>query len=508
MQAPNIQFGYLVPEIILTATGILVAAVAAAERRGRAVRPPASFVIALLGSGAAFAAVFYQHTWLLFGSPAVTVAGALAVDGLSAFFKMLCILASVTAALLTQAYHRPIRNVGEFYSLLVFAELAMCLLVSATELITIYLALEFLSLVSYVMAGYLKEDARSNEASIKYFLYGAVSAGVMLYGMSILYGIGRTTDLGLLVNRIAEYPGVTPALVIATAMISVGFLFKIAAAPFHQWSPDIYEGAPTPVTAFLSVAPKAAGFGVLLRVFIQLFPTHSPDWVAVMAWLSALSMTVGNLSAIPQRNIKRMLAYSSIAQAGYVMMGVAVSTDATAGTGIPAAMLYLAVYIIMNLGAFAVAIAAERLTGSENIPDYAGLAKRAPWLAWTMVIFLISLAGLPLTAGFVAKYYLFAAVLRFHEFTWLAVVAAANTVVSVYYYLNVARWMFFAEPKSLEEVPQPFSLRLTLAGALVLTILIGVVPDPLVNISAASTGIYKQEANSQHALVQPYRANR
>ncbi|MGC8833596.1 MAG: NADH-quinone oxidoreductase subunit N, partial [Armatimonadota bacterium] len=325
----------MAPEIILTATGILVAAVAAAERRGGVVRPLASFVIAVLGSGAAFAAVFYQHTWLLFGSPAVTVAGALAVDGLSAFFKMLCILASVTAALLTQAYHRPIRNLGEFYSLLVFAELAMCLLVSATELITIYLALEFVSLVSYVMAGYLKDDARSNEASVKYFLYGAVSAGVMLYGMSMLYGIGRSTDLGVLVSRTVGHPETAPALVIATAMIAVGFLFKIAAAPFHQWSPDIYEGAPTPVTAFLSVAPKAAGFGVLLRVFIQLFPTHNPDWVAVMAWLSALSMTVGNLSAIPQRNIKRMLAYSSIAQAGCVMMGVAVSTDATAGTGIP-----------------------------------------------------------------------------------------------------------------------------------------------------------------------------
>jgi NADH-quinone oxidoreductase subunit N len=280
------------------------------------------------------------------------------------------------------------------------------------------------------------------------------------------------------------------AMVVAVALIAVGFFFKISAVPFHQWAPDIYQGAPTPVTAFLSVAPKIAGFGVLLRVFVLAFPTHGPDWVVIMAILAALSMTVGNLSAIPQRNIKRMLAYSSIAHAGYAMMGVAVAGQTTAETGMPAAMIYLATYLFMNLGAFAVALTVERLTESEEIPDYAGLGQRAPWLAWTMVIFLVSLAGLPLTAGFVGKYYLFAAVLRFPELAWLAVVAAINTAISVYYYFNVVRWMFFVKPRVTKVVSQPFSLRLALVSAFIFTLLLGVHPDPLVNLASTSNHVY------------------
>lgn len=491
MSVPSIPFKLLAPELILTATGILVLFASVAARRTRSALSFSPATLTASGSALALAATMSLYVSVPPGEAGLAATNVLAVDGLSLFFKMVCILACIVAVMLTEAYHKRIRNIGEFYAVLAFAELAMCLLVSATELITIYLSLEFLSLASYVMAGYLKDDPKSNEAAVKYFLYGASSAGVMLYGMSILYGITGSTDLGVIARRAVSTGQPSYALASAVALVAVGFLFKIAAAPFHQWSPDIYEGAPTPVAAFLSVAPKAAGFGVLIRAFIEVFPSQTPDWVAVMAWLAALSMTVGNLSAIPQRNIKRMLAYSSIAQAGYVMMGVAVSGDATAGTGVPAALIYLAVYLVMNLGAFAVAIAVERLTGSEEIPEYAGLAQRAPWLAWTMVIFLISLAGLPLTAGFVGKFYLFAAVLRFHELFWLAVVAAVNTAISVYYYLNVARWMFFAPPRTDTQVQQPLILRAALIATLVLTIALGAFPDRLVDMAASSVQVYR-----------------
>ncbi|MGQ9523824.1 MAG: NADH-quinone oxidoreductase subunit N [Armatimonadota bacterium] len=491
MSVPSVPFRLLAPELILTATAIAVLLLSVAARRTRSALSLSLATLTASGSALALAAVLSLYVSMPPGEAGVRVTHVLVVDGLALFFKIVCILASIIAVMLTEAYHKRIRNIGEFYAILAFAELAMCLLVSARELITIYLALEFLSLVSYVMAGYMKDEPKSNEAAVKYFLYGASSAGVMLYGMSILYGISGSTDLGVIASHISGSSQPPYALVAAVSLVAVGFLFKIAAVPFHQWSPDIYEGAPTPVTAFLSVAPKTAGFGVLLRAFVEVFPTQAPDWPAVMAWLAALSMTVGNLSAIPQRNIKRMLAYSSIAQAGYVMMGVAVASDIMAGTGIPAALIYLAVYLVMNLGAFAVAIAVERLTGSEDIPEYAGLAQRAPWLAWTMVIFLISLAGLPLTAGFVGKFYLFAAVLRFHELFWLAVVAAVNTAISVYYYLNVARWMFFAPARTTAQVQQPISLRLTLVATLALTLALGAFPDRLVDMAASSVQIFR-----------------
>ena len=503
MLVPRINFTLLAPELILTVAGTwaLLTSVATRRKKPRSLLDP--MYVAAAGCVVAFVSAAQTYASIPVGYHGTLVSGSLAVDGLSLFLKMLCILGTLAGVILTRAYHRRMYNEGELYSLLVFAALAMCLLVSATELVTIYLSLEFLSLVSYVMAGYLKEEPRSNEAAVKYFLYGAVSAGIMLYGMSILYGLTGSTLLSEIAAQTSGGAAGGKAVLLAVAMVATGFLFKIAAVPFHQWSPDIYEGAPTPVAAFLSVAPKMAGFGVLLRVFALLFPTHAPDWVTLMAWLSALSMTVGNLSAIPQRNIKRMLAYSSIAQAGYVMMGVAVAGPATAATGMPAVMVYLGMYLVMNIGAFAVAIAVERLAGSEEIPDYAGLGQRSPWLAWMMVVFLVSLAGLPLTAGFVGKYYLFAAVLRFHELAWLAGVAAANTAISVYYYFNVVRVMFFAPAKQTTPVPQPFGLRLALVVAFIFTLLLGIFPDHLLNLASTSNHVYGGPLPTQSPVAPP-----
>jgi proton-translocating NADH-quinone oxidoreductase chain N len=355
----------------------------------------------------------------------------------------------------------------------------MCLLVSANDLISLYLSLEFLSLTSYILAGYLKESPRSNEAAIKYFLYGAVSAAIMLYGLSLLYGMTGKIQLEAVIRQLSGEA--SPLATVALTMVATGFFFKVAVAPFHQWSPDIYEGAPTPVTAFLSVAPKAAGFGALIRVFMLALPDSSPAFSMILALLAALTMTWGNLAALPQTNLKRMLAYSSIAQAGYVLMGISAAARDGSRDGMTAALLYLATYLFMNLGIFGVAIAAERMTGSEQIPDYAGFRERNPALAWMMILFLLSLAGLPPTAGFIGKFYLFVAVLKpGAHLAWLAMIAAANTAISVYYYFNVARTMFFAPPATTKAGRTPLSLQGGVAFAFAMTLLLGILPSGLI----------------------------
>lgn len=498
MPLPPLQskdFLLLLPEIILamTAVGTLIVAGGRSPQREQGLAQ----TFALLGSFLAGVAVIYLYPQVQPHQPAEwgLVGKAVAVDGLSLFFKLASIFATILVILASYGYAKPLANPAEFFSLLVFAELAMCFLASGAELITIYISLEFLSLVSYIMAGYRKEDPKSNEAAVKYFLYGSVSAAAMAYGLTILYGMTGTTFLEGVVSQVQTTQ--SPLLVFSFCLVAVGFLFKVAVAPFHQWAPDIYEGSPTPVATFLAAAPKAAGFAVLLRAFLLALPARVYDWGFMMGVVAALSMTLGNLSAIAQTSMKRMLAYSSIAQAGYILMGVAASAGAVRSAeglanapAIPATMIYMLVYLIMNIGAFAVVIAVERLTGTDRIPDYAGLIYRSPWLAWSMVVFLLSLAGVPPTAGFVGKWYLFAAVLHpYANLVWLAIVAGVNTVISVYYYFNVVRTMFFLPPETETLDHPPLGLTLVVLVSLVLTIGILVQPQRVIQLAEASSHI-------------------
>lgn len=464
----RIDYGVIAPELILAGASmlILVVSVFIRSRRGSLgyliLGPP---TVALLAIASAFA---YLVVVPGRGTPEPYFARSFTLDGYAVLFKLVFLASSFLVVLLSIDYSRRMSNPGEFFGLIVAATAAMCFMASATDLVTLYVSIEFLSLTSYVLAGYLKQEPRSNEAAMKYFLYGAACSATMLYGMSLLYGmVGSTNYTDIAASLRANGGG--NILLLAASMILVGFGFKISMVPFHQWAPDTYEGAPTPVTAFLSVAPKAAGFAVLIRMFIGVVPVAMTHWPGVLGVVSALTMTIGNLTAIPQTSAKRMLAYSSIAQAGYVLIGLAAWTTLS-DWALPGALVYLITYFFMNLGAFTVVIAIENRTGSEEIHSYAGMAQRAPWLAAAMAFFMLSLAGLPPTAGFVGKFLVFGAAIgsASHRswLAWLVVIGVLNSAISLYYYFNVVKIMFFRPAQDTT----PISVSPTLKSALAITL--------------------------------------
>jgi proton-translocating NADH-quinone oxidoreductase chain N len=409
----------------------------------------------------------------------VLFGGIYTVDSFAFFFKLMAVVSTglvVLSAIEFMGERTPYR--GEFYSLLLFATLGIGLIASATDLIMIYLAIELLSITSYILAGYLRDDPKSSEAAIKYFLYGAAASAVMLFGMSLLYGATGSTNLSQIAMALGEADASLRGIIFpAVILLLAGFGFKIGAVPFHQWAPDAYEGAPTPVTAFLSVGPKAAGFAVLARVFLTALPSFQPDQVALLAAISAVTMTLGNLVAIWQKNIKRMLAYSSIAQAGYILLGMV----AASALGMTSLVFYLIIYVFANLGAFIVIITFSNGGGGDEIEDYAGLSQRSPGLALAMLLFLLSLAGIPPLAGFIGKFYLFAAAMK-EGFIWLVIVAVLNSIVSLYYYLQVVRQMYIIPPRTEEPVPASRALSGALLIALVGVLLLGIWPAPLVEL--------------------------
>ncbi|MBP6963147.1 MAG: NADH-quinone oxidoreductase subunit N [Armatimonadetes bacterium] len=480
------------PELILTAGAILTLAAGlfskerSGDRRIGLLSPEVVCVATLL---AALVPSVMMFTGLYTCACCQTLVfnGLLAVDGLAIFFKMIAIVSTIIVALLAVDYFRKVDfHRGEFYALLVFATLAINLLAASNDLIMIYLSLEFLSITSYILVGYLKRDSRSSEAAMKYFIFGSVAAAVMLYGMTILYGLTGETNLAEIATAFRSGLIPYPLLYLAMVFALVGFGFKIAMAPFHQWAPDAYEGSPTPITAFLSVGSKAAGFAVLVRVLTSGFAQDIVDWTPVIILLCAVTMTVGNLIAIPQTNIKRMLAYSSIAQAGYILLGIA-AMGRGASLALTSVLLYLLVYLFMNLGAFAVVTILSARIG-DRISDYAGLIKRAPIAAACMAVFMLSLAGIPPTAGFIGKLYLFMAALQANDtaLLWLAVIAGVNTIVAVYYYFNVVRMMFFIRSEDnspiVSSIPVGFVIALTTA----VTFIVLFYPEPFIRIAQLS----------------------
>jgi NADH-quinone oxidoreductase subunit N len=394
--------------------------------------------------------------------------GMIATDSFATFFKWLFLLAAgLTVLIAAPGKDFPSARIGEFYGLLAATVLGLFLMASATDLLMVYLSIELVSLCSYVLAGFKKGDRRAAEASLKYVIYGGVASGVMLFGMSYLYGLLGTTSLGALFGHIQhlQATGLPAAatkltLVVAVVLVTAGVGYKIAAVPWHMWCPDVYEGAPTPFTAFLSVGPKAAGFAVALRIFYGALSGPSAvvpgfgeavgglPWPAIIGVMAAATMTLGNFTALAQTNLKRLLAYSSIAHAGYMLMGLSAASD----RGTQAIMIYLLIYVVMNLGSFLVVILVAEATGSESILDYRGLAKRHPLAATAFAIFLFSLTGIPPFAGFVGKWYLFVAVIDRipgpggNWYAILAIIGALNSAVSLYYYVRVIRAMFIDQP--------------------------------------------------------------
>jgi NADH-quinone oxidoreductase subunit N len=429
------------------------------------------------------------------GHTASAFGGLVVIDAYGCFWKLLLCFVSGLTVLLSHTYLREERlYFGEYYGFVLLALAGMMVMVSAADLMTIYLGTELMSLSLYVMAGLKRFEPRSLEASAKYFVLGAFSSGILLYGISLLYGATGSTRLPAISAAIAGRSLDDPLLLAATVLLAVGFGFKLAVVPFHMWTPDVYQGAPTSVTAFMAVASKAASFGAFLRVFVEGLGGLKANWSLMFLLLCIATLVLGNIVALVQTNIKRMLAYSSIAHAGYALIGVVAAGAAggpSGGTnGIAAVMLYLALYAFMTFGAFAV-VATLRKGGvdGDEVEDFTGLAARHPLAALLMLVFMVSLAGIPPTAGFIGKFYVFMSAVE-AGLTWLAVLALVFAAISAYYYLRIVMVMYMREPEALTAtsprlVMSP-AMSIVLACAVAGVLFFGLYPNPLVNLATQS----------------------
>jgi NADH-quinone oxidoreductase subunit N len=409
--------------------------------------------------------------------------GQIVVDPFSDYFKLIFLIAAgLTIGLSMRYLDIEGEQHGEYYALLLFATMGMMFMAGGTDLVTLYIGLETMAIATYILVGFLRRSQRSNEASVKYFLLGAFSSGVLLYGMSLLYGISGSTNLNEIADALTRR-GADPVSLIAMITVAAGLFFKIGAVPFHQWTPDAYEGAPTSVTAFMSVGVKAASFAMMVRVFMTGIGPLRDQWVPVLAAVAVMTITLGNVAALQQTNVKRLLAYSSISHAGFVLLGLIAGNE----TGMIAIVLYLFVYTFMNVGAWGIVVALRRKNViGENIDEMNGLSAKHPVAAVVMLIFLLSLAGIPPTAGFIAKYYLFAAIIETEHFT-LAVIAALNVAIGLYYYMRVVVAMFIAEPGEATGISFSRGVASVLVITLALTILIGIYPEWFINWAASAT---------------------
>lgn len=470
----TINLNVIMPEVILSVLGmalLLVNVFVPSKSKGYLAW------LSLIGIiGAGFVAVTGWGT---------TVSGfndSVVQDSFSIFFKIIFLLAAGLAVLISEQYmSREDCNHGELYPIILFTTVGMMLMAAATDLMTIFLGLELMSISLYVLAGFNRDSIKSNEAGLKYFLLGAFSTGFLLYGMALIYGVTGTTRIAKIASLVTQVGGASNTmLLIGMFLMLTGFLFKIAAVPFHMWTPDVYEGAPTPMTAFMSAGPKAAGFAAMLRLLLVAFPVMKAEWSDLLWILAVLTMTVGNFTALRQDNIKRMLAYSSIAHAGYCLVGFASGTE----TGMSGILFYMLSYTFMNIGAFAVIV----LIGKKGEPngtvmDYAGLGHKRPLLALAMTVFMFSLAGMPPTAGFIGKFYLFSGAVE-AGYIWLAIIGVLNSAASVYYYLRVIVFMYF---KPGEEEFDWFTISAPVALALVVSaagsLIPGVIPSLLLQFA-------------------------
>ena len=450
--------------------------------------------------GIALAAISLTFQWLSIANGVAIDGfyGMVRIDGLALLFKAVFLIAAGLAIGVSTRYlDIEGEQHGEYYALVLFATVGMMLLACGYDLISLYIALELMALTFYVLVAFTKREKKSNEAAMKYFLLGAFSSGVLLYGMSLLYGLAGSTNLGQIAPKIADIvtgigassdaAALRPLLLLAMIALAAGLFFKIAAVPFHMWAPDVYEGAPTSVTAFLSTGSKAASFALYARIFIEALESMRADWAPLLGIVAAITIMVGNWAAVTQENSKRLLAYSSISNAGYLLLGLVAANE----YGYIGVVIYLLAYTLMNMGAFGVIISLRRrgIIG-DNIDDLTGLAQKAPGMAAMMTVFMLSLGGLPVTAGFIGKYFLFGGLIQRgaadqkNWYYWLAVWAIINTVVSFYYYFRIIKVMYLgdriADNKPLSLSP---ALQTALAISLVGIIFVGIYPQPFVRLA-------------------------
>jgi len=475
----------ILPEILILVIGILILVVEPfwkeKERRN----------VGWLTAGGLFAAMIISLLFGQPGEPTTTLGGVVRFDWLGFFFKMLFMFAGAATALLFMDNER-IGYRGESYLLLLASLLGMDLMAASADLVMLYLAIETTSIPLYILSGFMLADSKSTEAGFKYLLFGALASTIMLYGFSLVFGFTGTTGIYKLADLL-QSGGLSLTIAFGVlALILVGIGFKVSIVPFHFWAPDVYEGAPTPVSGFLSTASKAAGFAVLVRLFFVAFPNFAVSWTFVLAVISAVTMTLGNLLTLQQTNIKRLLAYSSIAHAGYAMIGMVAFSNVHqewSQLGAASIVFYLAAYIVTNLLAFGIVMAFSRITGMDELKDYAGMSRRSPWLGLIMLAAFLSLAGMPPFGGFVAKVVVFAAGIQ-AGYVWLVVLGIINSVVGVYYYLNVMKYVYLYRMPNEDEVDHPILLTrpnvIALSVLAIGVVLIGTVFAPWFNWSNAA----------------------
>ena len=464
------DFYNILPELVLTGGALLVLIADVLLARGSKLLP--GITLAVLAATAASLAPFW-------GVRLEVAHGLLAVDDFALFFKVIFLVAAAMTVLMSIRYLEiEGASPGEYYFLILCATLGMMIMAGGIDLITIFIGLETMAISFYILAGFIKPNQRSNEAAVKYFLLGAFSLGILLYGMSLMYGLSGTTSLRAMATVFGSQER-DPRLILAVILVVAGVGFKIAAVPFHMWAPDVYEGAPTPITAFLSVGSKAASFAMLLRIFLEGLPAMNADWRLLFEALAIVTMTAGNVAALTQTNIKRMLAYSSIAHAGYLLMGIVAGTQ----RGVSAMLIYLFIYSFMQLGAFAIIVVMRRrdVVGDE-LKDFSGLHARHPVAAFAMLLFMLSLGGIPPTAGFMGKFWLFSAAIE-SGYVWLAVIGVLNSAISLYYYLRLVVFMYLKKETTGSEPTTSPALALTLAVAVAMTLAMGIYPRLLFELA-------------------------
>ena len=477
---PVINLKSIFPELMVVITALVVLLCDLFLSQDK--KAPLPFLSIL---GLVFSLIFSVSMWRE-GVAEYAFSNMIVIDRFALFFNSLFIVATIITILISINYIREESiNYGEYYVLVLLATVGMMFMAKANDLMIVFLGLETLSISIYVLVGFLRTNVKSNEASLKYFLLGAFSSGFLLYGIALIYGATGTTKLPDIARYIENTPHLlsNPMLLASIGLLIVGFGFKMALVPFHMWTPDVYEGAPTSITAFMSVGVKAAAFAAFLRVFLTSFPAFRVDWTMILWVLAVVTMTLGNIVAISQENIKRMLAYSSIAHAGFILVAM------TAGGYMATAsiMYYLMAYTVMNLGAFAVVIIYGK-KGEENIliSDYAGAGFKYPFLSVAMVIFMFSLAGIPPLAGFIGKFYIFGAAVK-QGFIWLAIIAVLNSVVATYYYLRVTVIMYMKEPvKEVGQLSYSIPIVIALLATTFFTLHMGILPSSYLELARES----------------------
>lgn len=455
------------PEIILTAFAVFVLIAGVFEWQKNF-----SGVMALAG----IVAAIFIHPSASHAGPAL-FSGMLVNDGFAMVFRPILLLTTGIIVILSMAYKDlPREDACEYYFFLLVVTISMLLAVASNNLMMIYITLESISIISYIMAGFLKRDVFSSEAGVKYFLFGALSTGITLYGVSLMYGLFGTLDLTAMSALVAAGGISQIALIVSLILVMAGFAFKCSLVPFHMWTPDVYEGAPTPAAALFSVAPKAVGFAFFLRVFVDHFQSAFVYWTPLAALVAVATMTLGNLFALKQENIKRLLAYSTIAQAGYIFTGLAIGTPC----GIRSTLFYIFIYMVMNLGAFGAVIVIANTTKSEKIDDYAGMYHINPLTSVILAVSFLSLAGIPPLAGFLAKFFILSSAVE-AKLVPLAIAVALNSIVALYYYVRVIKVMFLNEPKVTAVASPSMSVQMLLIIIMVANLFLGIWPHPVLN---------------------------